>query len=85
MREIKQIDIKNWAYYFYNDMINLEDFDSDLLKISKKSCKNIGIFNIGYVTIENFDDWERSYSVNPLYLNVSHANGYIEEKMKINT
>ena len=66
-------------------MMNLEDFDSDLLKIRKKSCKNIGIFNIGYVTIENFDDWERSYSVNTLYLNVSHANGYIEEKMKINT
>ena len=80
MRKIKQIDIKNRTYYFYNDMMNLEDFDSDFLKISKKLCKNIGIFNIGYVTIEKFDDWERSCSVNPLYLRVSHANGYIEEK-----
>ena len=80
MQEIKQIDIKNRTYYFYNDMMNLEDFDSDFLKISKKSCKNIGIFNIGYVTIEKFDDWERSCSVNPLYLRVNHANGYVEEK-----
>ena len=51
-----------------------------MLKIDRKSCKNIGIYNIGYITIKKIDDYENIYSVNPLYLLVNHANGYIEEK-----
>ena len=51
MGEIKQIDIKNITYYFYNDIIDLKDFDARLLKIVKKSYKNIGLYNTGYVTI----------------------------------
>ena len=85
MGEVKQIEIKNRTYYFYNDMINLKNFESSLLKIGKNSYKNIGIYNIGYITIKKIDDCEIIYSVNPLYLKVNHANGYIEEKMKINT
>ena len=77
---VKQIDIKNRTYYFYNDMINIKKFDSNLLKIDKKSYKDIGIYNIGYITIKKIDDCENIYSVNPLYLLVNHANGYIEEK-----
>ena len=80
MGEIKQIDIKNRTYYFYNDIIDLKDFDARLLKIDKKSYKNIGIYNIGYITIKKIDDCENIYSVNPLYLLINHANGYIEEK-----
>ena len=48
---IKQINIKNQTYYFYNDIIELENFDSDLLKIDKKSYRDIGVYNIGYITI----------------------------------
>ena len=77
---VKQIDIKNRTYYFYNDMINIKNFDPILLKIDKKSYKNIGIYNIGYITIKKIDDCENIYSVNPLYLLINHANGYIEEK-----
>ena len=80
MGEVKQINIKNRTYYFYNDMINLKYFQPNLLKIDRKSYKNIGIYNIGYITIKKIDDYENIYSVNPLYLNVNHANGYIEEK-----
>ena len=80
MGEVKQINIKNRTYYFYNDIIDLKDFDARLLKIDKKSYKNIGIYNIGYITIKKIDDCETIYSVNPLYLLVNHANGYIEEK-----
>ena len=80
MEEIKQINIKNWTYYFYNDIIDLENFKSNLLKIDKKSYKDIGIYNIGYITIKKIDDYENIYSVNPLYLTISHASGYIEEK-----
>ena len=43
MGTTKQIDIKNRTYYFYNDMIDIKTFDSDLLKIDKKSYKDIGI------------------------------------------
>ena len=46
MREVKQINIKNTTYYFYNDIINIKNFDARLLKIDKKSYKNIGIHNI---------------------------------------
>ena len=64
MESIKQINIKNRTYYFLNDMINIEDFDSSLLKINKKSYKNIGIYNIGYITIKKIDDYENIHSEN---------------------
>ena len=80
MGEVKQINIKNRTYYFYNDMINLKNFEPNLLKIDRKSYKNIGIYNIGYITIKKIDDCEIIYSVNPLHMLVNHASGYIEEK-----
>ena len=52
MGEVKQINIKNRTYYFYNDIIDIKNFDSILLKIDRKSYKNIGIYNIGYITIK---------------------------------
>ena len=67
-------------FYFYNDMISIKNFDPILLKIDKKSYKNIGIYNNGYITIKRIDDYDNIYSVNPLYLLVNHAYGYIEEK-----
>ena len=80
MGKVKQIEIKNRTYYFYNDMINLKNFDSNLLKIDKKHYKGINIYYIGYITIKKIDDCENIYSVNPLYLLVNHASGYIKEK-----
>ena len=50
MENIKQINIQNRTYYFYNDMFNIKDFDSSLIKIDKKSYKNIDIYNISYIT-----------------------------------
>ena len=47
--------------------------------MSKKSYKDIGIYNIGYITIKKIDDCESIYSVNPFYLRVDHVNVYIEE------
>ena len=80
MGVVKQIDIKNRTYYFYNDIIDLKKFDARLLKIDKKSYKNIDIYNIEYITKKKIDDCEKIYCVNPLYLSISNANGYIEEK-----
>ena len=80
MGEVKQINIKNRTYYFYNDIIDLKDFDAKLLKIDKKSYKNIDIYYIGYITIKKIDDCENINCVNHLYLLIDHASGYIEEK-----
>ena len=77
---MKQINIKNQTNLFYNDIVNIKNFEPNLLKIDKKSYKNIGIYNIGYITTKKNDDCENIYSVNPLYLLVNYANGYIEEK-----
>ena len=52
MGEVKQINIKNRTYYFYNDIIDLKHFEPNLLKIDTKSCKNIGVCYIGYITIK---------------------------------
>ena len=79
MGKVKQIEIKNRTYYFYNDIISLKNFESNLLKIDKRHYKDIDIYYIGYITIKKIDN------VNPLYLLVNHASGYIEEKMEINT
>ena len=79
MGEIKQINIKNQTHYFYKDIIDLKNFDGWLLKIDKKSFKGIGIYNIGYITIKKIDDCKNIHSVNPLYLRIDHASGYIEK------
>ena len=84
MWEVKQINIKNQTYYFYNDIIDLKDFEPNLVKIDKKSYKNIDIYYIGYITIKKIDDCESIHSVDPLYLRVNHASVYIEEKMETN-
>ena len=68
------------TYYFYNDIIDITNFDARSLKLDKKSYKDIGIYNIGYITIKKNDDCVKIYSVNSLYLLIDHASGYIEEK-----
>ena len=75
---IKEINIENPRYNFFDDMINITKFDLDLLKIDKKSYKNIDIYYIGYITIKNID-YLNIHSVNPLYLIFDKVDGYIEE------
>ena len=60
---IRQLNIKNRTYYFYNDLINIKDFDSKLLKLDKKTSMRLGIYYIGYVTEK--PEWNVN-SVNPL-------------------
>ena len=80
MGKVNQIEIENRTYYFYNGIINLKNFNSNLLKIDKKHYKGTDIYYIGYITIKKIDDRENIHSVNPLYLLVNHAIGYIEQK-----
>ena len=73
----------NWTYYFFDDMINIKDFDRDLLKIDKKAYKNVGIYYLGYITVKD-SYYVKINSVNPLYLIISEADGYIKEKIEVN-
>ena len=80
MKITKQMNIKDRTYYFYNDIIDLEHFNSDMLKIDRKSYKSIDIYNIGYVTIKKIGDCKDINSVNPFYLRITNADGYTEEE-----
>ena len=73
MGETKQINIKNGIYYFYNDQIDLKDFDARLLKIDKKDYNETDIYYIGYVTVKQIGDYNNINSVNPLYLPSKHS------------
>ena len=64
MVNIKQINIKNRTYYFFNGMINIENFNPNLLKIDEKSYKNIDIYYIRYIAIKYIGDYESIHSVN---------------------
>ena len=74
--KVKDIKIKNRPYYFFNDIIAMENFYPNNIKIDEKSYKNILIYNIRYVTIK---EYVKTYNVNPLYLIFRYVNGYFEE------
>ena len=78
--KIRQINIKNQTYYFYNDQTDLKDFDAKLLKIDKKDYKDIDIYYIGYVTVKKIANCNGINSVNPLYLLINDMIGHFEEK-----
>ena len=63
MGKVKEINIKNWTYYFYNDQINLKDFDARLLKVDKKVYIEIDVYYIGYVTVKNIANFNNINSV----------------------
>ena len=82
MELTKQINIKDRTYYFYNDIIDIKAFESNMLRLDKKTYKNLNIYNIGYVTVKitASTSGHSINSVNPLYLRIDNASGYIKEK-----
>ena len=61
-------------------MINIKDFQSNLLKIDKKPHKDFDIYYVGYITIKKINDCKNIHSVNPLYLIFNSATGYFKEE-----
>ena len=61
-------------------MINIKDFQSNLLKIDKKPHKDFDIYYVGYITIKKINDCENIHIVNPLYLIFNSAKGYFKEE-----
>ena len=84
MGNIKEINIKTRTYYFFDDMINIKNFDSNLLKIDKRSYKNVDIYLIGYITMKD-SKCVNIQSVNTLYLIIGEVDGSSAEKMEINS
>ena len=78
----KQLKINNKSYYFYNDLINILNFEANNLKIDKKTWRNLDIYYIGYV--DKKSDWNFN-SVNPLYLMINRFMDTLKKKMVINT
>ena len=77
MWNIKPINkIKNRTYYFFDDMIKIKDFDSNLLKIAKTSYKKNDIYYIGYTTMKD-SDYVKIDRVNSLYLIIDKVDVYI--------
>ena len=80
MGKVKKLNIKSQTYYYFNDIINIKDFHSNLLRIDKKRYKDIDIYYIGYITVKKIGDCENINSINPLYLTIHSVTGYFKEK-----
>ena len=76
--KLKCISIENYACYFFDDIINIKNFDPNNIEIDEKSYKSILIYYIPYVTIKDAKCITIN-SVNPLYLTFSKVSGYFEE------
>ena len=78
--KIKDIDIKNHTYYFFDDIINIKNLDPKNSTVYEKSYKNILIYCTGYVTIKDLK-YVKINSVNPLYLVIKKVNKHILNKL----
>ena len=72
METIEQISIKNRTYYFYNDVIDLDEFDESKIKVDKKGFNDINIYYLGYENKTKISECNVINSVNPLYLRTGY-------------
>ena len=76
--KVKELDIKNQSYYFFDDIINIKDFDPNNIKMCEKSNKNVLISYTGYVTMKDIK-YIKINNVSPLYFIFNKMNGHFEE------
>ena len=79
MKTIRQINIKNRTYYFYNVIIDLDKFDESEIKVDKKDFKDIDICYLGYEHKKKISECNVISSLNPLYLRIVDMKGQFEE------
>ena len=86
MGEVRDLNIKNRTYYYFDDIIDIRKFEPNLLKIDKKLHRDLDIYYIGYDTIKKFNNcnsdciYKNIRSMNPLYLLIYSATGYFKEE-----
>ena len=76
----KEINIKNRTYYYYNDIIDLDEFDENKIKVDKKDFNGIDIYYFGYEYKKNITECNIIRSVNPLYLRIVDIKGQFEKR-----
>ena len=79
MGTTKEINIKNRTYYFYNDIINLDEFDKSKIKVDKKDFNVIDIYYLGYEYKKKISECNLINRVNPLYLRMININGQFKK------
>ena len=79
METIKQINIKNRTYYFYNDIIDRDEFDESKIKVDKKDFNDIDIYYLGYEHKKKISECDVINSVNPFYLRIVDMKGQFEK------
>ena len=79
MGTTKEINIKNRTYYFYNDIINLDEFDVSKIKVDKKTFNDIDVYYLGYEHKKKISECNPINSVNPLSLRIININGQFKK------
>ena len=79
METTKEINIKNRTYYFYNDIINLDEFDESKIKVDKKDFNDIDIYYLGYEHKKKISECNVINSVNSLYLRIVDIKGQFKK------
>ena len=79
MGTTKEINIKNRTYYFYNDIINLDEFDVSKIKVDKKDFNDIDIYYLGYKHKKKLSECNVINGVNTLYLRIININGQFKK------
>ena len=79
MGTTKQINIKNRTYYYYNDIIDLDEFDKSKIKVDKKDFNGIDIYYLAYKYIKKIAECNIIRSVNPLYLRIVDTKDQFEK------
>ena len=79
MEELRQMNIKNHSYYFYNDIIDFDEFDESKIKIDKKDFNDINIYYLGYEYKKKITECNVINSVNPIYLRIRDITGQFKK------
>ena len=79
MVNVKQINIKNRSYYFYNDIINLDEFYGSKIKVDRKKFNDIDTFYLGYECKKKSTECKEINSVNPLYLRIKDMKDHLKK------
>ena len=78
MGKTKELDIENQTYYFLNDIIDIKNFHSNLLKIERSLIKTLIFTMLVTSRLSKIADCENIHSVNPLYFTIYSATGYFK-------
>ena len=77
MEGIREINIENRTYYFYNDIVNFDEFDESKINIDKKDFNDLDIYYLGYEYKKKLQNVINS--INPLYLRIRDLRGKLKK------